>query len=291
MIWLIGNKGMLGTELSYLLKENNLQFIGTDKEIDITNLSELKNFTSPHHIDWIINCAAYTAVDKAENDEDACRLLNAIGAANIALTARTCGAKLIHISTDYVFNGNNNHPYKEEDPTCPIGVYGRTKRDGENYVLKENPSSFIIRSAWLYGCYGNNFVNTMLRLMKEKETISVVMDQRGNPTWAFNLSEVIITILRQINEGKKFPFGIYHYTNEETCTWFEFACSIYEYGKAFGILSKPCKIIPCSSTEYPSKVTRPAYSVLDKTKIKKILNLDIPIWKDSLKIYLKKLGV
>ena len=289
MIWLIGNKGMLGTELSLLLENTGFQFIGTDREVDITNPAELEYFATAHPIDWIINCAAYTAVDKAEDDEAACRLLNASGVANIAVAAKAHGARLIHISTDYVFDGKGSRPYTEEDPTCPIGVYGLTKRDGENYVLRENPSSYIIRSAWLYGCYGNNFVNTMLRLMKEKESISVVMDQRGSPTWAFDLSGAIITFLKYAKEGKNIPFGIYHFTNEGACTWFEFACAIYNEGRALGILSKSCDIKPCTSAEFPSKVTRPTYSVLDKTKIKKNLGLEITDWKDSLKMYLQKM--
>ena len=290
MIWLIGNKGMLGTELSLLLEKTGFSFVGTDREVDITNPAELQDFVSKQPIDWIINCAAYTAVDKAEDDEVACRLLNSDGAANIAAAAKTHGSRLIHISTDYVFDGKGSRPYAEEDPTCPIGVYGLTKRDGENKVLEENPSSYIIRTAWLYGRYGSNFVNTMLRLMKEKESILVVMDQRGSPTWAFDLSNVIIALLRQVNEGKNIPFGIYHFTNEGICTWFEFAGTIYNEGKTLGILSKPCGIKPCTSAEYPAKVTRPAYSVLDKTKIKKNLEFEIPDWKDSLKIYLQNMA-
>jgi dTDP-4-dehydrorhamnose reductase len=287
MIWLIGNKGMLGTELSLLLEENGLPFIGTDREIDITNIRSLQEFALTQSFDWIINCAAYTMVDKAEDDENTCRLLNTSGPANIAAVAKTHGAKLIHISTDYVFDGKGDRPYIEDDLTCPIGVYGLSKRDGENEVLKENPSSFIIRTAWLYGRYGNNFVNTMLKLMKERESISVVMDQKGSPTWAFDLSKVIISFVQQITAGKNIPFGIYHFTNEGICTWFEFAGAIYDEGRALNILSISCEIKSCTSDEYLSKVKRPVYSVLDKSKIKKNLELEIPDWKESLKKYLK----
>ena len=288
MIWLIGNKGMLGTELSLLLMEKGFQFIGTDREVDIINLHDLENFTHNYSIKWIINCAAYTAVDKAEDDVTSCRLLNVSGAANIAIIAKSLGAGLIHISTDYVFDGKSSRPYTEDDPTSPIGVYGLSKRDGENNIFKKNSSCYIIRSAWLYGSYGKNFVNTMLKLMNERESISVVMDQRGSPTWAFDLSNAIITLLQQVDENKNIPFGIYHFTNEDTCTWFEFANSIYSEGKSIGILSKPCEIKPCTSTEYPSRVTRPSFSVLDKSKIKKYLGLEIPDWKDSLRKYLQK---
>jgi dTDP-4-dehydrorhamnose reductase len=287
MIWLIGNKGMLGTELSLLLEKAGISFIGTDRETDIADFKALKDFAAVQPIDWIINCAAYTAVDKAEDDEAACRLLNTTGAANIATVAKTIEARLIHISTDYVFDGNENRPYTEEDPTCPIGVYGLTKRDGEDLVSKENPLSYIIRTSWLYGRYGNNFVTTMLRLMKEKKEIKVVDDQHGNPTWAFDLSEIIIVLVQQIEDGKNIPCGIYHYTNEEVCTWFEFAKAIYEEGAALGILTKPCAIKPCTSTEYPAKVKRPAYSALDKTKIKKTLGITIPTWNESLRGFLQ----
>ena len=286
MIWLIGNKGMLGTELSFLLEKNGLPFVGTDRELDITNLQSIKDFSLKHSFDWIINCAAYTMVDKAEDDERSCRLLNTTGPANIAMAANLNKAKLIHISTDYVFDGKGNRPYTEEDATLPIGVYGLSKRDGENMVLKENPSSFIIRTAWLYGRYGNNFVNTMLKLMKEKETISVVMDQKGSPTWSFDLSSVIVLLIKKFSEGENIPFGIYHFTNEGICTWFDFATAIYEEGRALNILSKTCEIKSCTSAEYPAKVRRPAYSVLDKSKIRKGLGLEIPDWKVSLIKYL-----
>jgi len=287
MIWLIGSKGMLGTELSILLKKAELPFIGTDKELDITNLHSLQDFASTQSFDWIINCAAYTAVDKAEDDKETCRLLNTYGPSNIATVAKTQGIRLIHISTDYVFDGNGNKPYTEEDPTCPIGVYGLTKRDGENVILKETPSSYIIRTAWLYGKHGNNFVHTMLKLMKERENISVVNDQCGSPTWAYDLSQTIITIINQTNKGKTIPFGIYHFTNEGVCTWYDFANAIYDEAKILGIVSKPCEIKPCTSAEYPAKVKRPVYSVLDKSKIKNCLELDIPYWKTSLIEYLK----
>jgi len=278
---------MLGTELSILLKEAELSFIGTDKELDITNIQSLQDFASTQHFDWIINCAAYTAVDKAEDDKETCRLLNTDGPANIATVAKAHGSRLIHISTDYVFDGNGNKPYTEDDHTHPIGIYGLTKRDGENIIIKENPLSYIIRTAWLYGKYGNNFVHTMLKLIKEREKVSVVNDQRGSPTWAHDLSQIIISIINLTNKGKSIPFGIYHFTNEGVCTWYEFAKAIYDEGKTLGILSKSCEIKPCTSAEYPAKVKRPVYSVLDKSKIKNCLGIDIPEWKTSLIEYLK----
>jgi dTDP-4-dehydrorhamnose reductase len=287
LIWLIGNKGMLGTELSRLLEKNSIPYMGSDREVDITDTAALLSFAQAHSFGWIVNCAAYTAVDKAEDDRDLCRSLNTTGAANIAKTTRTVNARFIHISTDYVFNGLRTSPYREDDPTDPIGVYGLTKRDGENAVRNENGASYIIRTAWLYGLYGNNFVKTMLHLMNEKENLSVVNDQRGSPTWAFDLSNAVIQIIHQTESKKDIPPGIYHFTNEGTCTWFEFASAIYEEGRSMGLLTKPCEVKPCTSAEYPARVKRPAYSVLDKSKIKKPLGLQIPPWRESLKNYLE----
>lgn len=287
MIWLIGNKGMLGTEISLLLASRGIDFVGTDREVDITNLDLLKNFASLYtgekKITWIINCAAYTAVDKAEDETDLCRRLNVDGPANIAKTAKNCKAKLIHISTDYVFHGDGIGPYREEDSTDPTGVYGLTKRDGENRALEANDATYILRTAWLYGAHGNNFVYTMLKLMKERDTISVVNDQRGTPTWAQDFAQTLLTL---IESKKVIPYGIYHYSNEGDITWFDFANEIYRQGRALGLLSKDCQINPCSSDQYPAKVRRPPYSLLDKSKIKKTLALTIPEWNKSLEKFL-----
>jgi dTDP-4-dehydrorhamnose reductase len=290
MIWLVGSKGMLGTELSFHLKESGYLFVGTDCEVDITNPAAIEAFIQTQQnnkqpIDWIINCAAYTAVDKAEDEVEICRKLNTVGAGNIASCARSLGAKLIHISTDYVFNGQGNRPYTEDDATDPIGVYGLTKRDGEIKVLEENKNTYIIRTAWLYGKYGNNFVHTMLKLMNERETIRVVNDQKGSPTWTHDLSEVIIALLR-VADKKTAPYGIYHFTGEAEITWFDFACKIHSQAQKLGILSKNCEVIPCTSFDFPAKVKRPAYSVLDKTKIKTTLNIAIPVWDNSLNKFL-----
>jgi len=284
MIWLIGNKGMLGTELSLLLEKENLSYTGTDKEVDITDINAIREFVKKNDlIKWIINCAAYTAVDKAEDDAQICNLINAQGAGNIAAAAKETGAVIIHISTDYVFNGRGNKPYKEEDETDPIGVYGMSKRDGEIKILNANERSYIIRTAWLYGEHGNNFVRTMLRLMNEKESISVVNDQKGSPTNANDLAQTIIEFIKQSGSGKTIPCGIYNYTNEGEITWYDFAREIYKQAKAAGILTKDCDVKPCTSADFPAKVTRPAYSVLNKAKIKNALGINIPVWNDSLK--------
>jgi dTDP-4-dehydrorhamnose reductase len=287
MIWLIGCKGMLGTELSLLLEKYGFPFAGTDREVDIIDPAALENFAQDQPVAWIINCAAYTAVDKAEDDVETCRRLNTLGAANIAACAPKIGARLIHISTDYVFDGTGKRPYREDDATAPTGVYGLTKRDGELAVIENNPRSFIIRTAWLYGEYGNNFVHTMLRLMNERDEVKVVDDQRGSPTWAFDLASAVLAVIKAVDSGKNIPFGIYHYTNEGNISWFDFAKEIYHQGRELGRIGKDCAVKPCTSAEYPAKVKRPAYSVLDKSKIKTTLGMDIPAWDKSLKEFLR----
>ena len=291
MIWLIGNKGMLGTELSDMLVEHALDFVGTDREVDITDPSALLSFADSvaakgSKFDYIINCAAYVAVDKAEDDQALCRRLNVDGIANIAATAKKIGAKLIHLSTDYVFNGNGDRPYREDDPTDPTGVYGLTKRDGEVAALAANEQTWIIRTAWLYGRHGNNFVFSMLKIMKESDSRSVVNDQRGTPTWAFDLCAVICAFIEAENKGKKVPFGIYHFTNKGNITWFDFAREIYRQGKELGYLTKDFTVNACTSDQFPAKVKRPTYSVLDKTKIEQTLGITVPEWDVSLKKFL-----
>jgi len=278
---------MLGTEFSLLLEKQSIPFVGTDREVDIANPAALEKFAQAQSFTWIINCAAYTAVDKAEDDAETCRRLNTLGAGNIAACAKKTGARLIHLSTDYVFDGTGNRPYTEDDATAPIGVYGVTKRDGELSVMKNNPRSYIIRTAWLYGRYGNNFVATMLRLMNERDEVKVVNDQRGSPTWAFDLASAVLAVIATADSGKNIPFGIYHFTNEGNITWFDFAKEIYQQGREQGRISKDCAVKPCASAEYPAKVKRPAYSVLDKSKIKAALGIDIPAWDKSLKEFLQ----
>jgi dTDP-4-dehydrorhamnose reductase len=301
---------MLGTELSRLLEKRGLPFAGTDREVDITDPAALDAYAEAQsvrgRITWIVNCAAYTAVDKAEDDVETCRILNAVGPGNIARTAKQLGARLIHISTDYVFDGKGVplaggglRPYREDDDTNPIGVYGLTKRDGERRVLENNGDSYIVRTAWLYGEYGNNFVHTMLRLMNERDEVKVVDDQRGSPTWAADLSQTLLSLVlaceapgaasSAVSPGVPGPPvpGVYHYTNEGAVTWFDFAREIYRQGRRLGLIKKDCAVRPCASAEYPAKVARPAYSVLDKAKIKAALGLVVPPWDESLARYLE----
>jgi dTDP-4-dehydrorhamnose reductase len=290
---------MLGTELSLLFGKSGIPFTGTDREIDITREAALITFAETQArsdtIDWIINCAAYTAVDKAEDDVEICRALNVTGAGNIARCAKTIGAGLIHLSTDYVFDGKGisaapgsvPRPYREDDETNPTGIYGLTKRDGERAVFEANPDSWVMRTAWLYGEYGNNFVHTMLRLMNERDSVSVVNDQWGSPTWARDLSGAILALIKAARNKSGAPaFGTYHFTNEGEINWFDFTREIYAQGRRLDLITHECEIKPCTSAEYPARVTRPAYSVLDKAKIRGALRLDIPAWDKSLAAFL-----
>lgn len=284
MIWLIGCKGMLGTEIARQLKNSNIDYIGTDIDVDITKLEVLEDFANKNpKIDWIINCSAYTAVDKAEDDKDFANLLNNIGPKNISSVAKKINAKMIHISTDYVFDGTGNIPYTEDMDVKPIGVYGQTKADGEKSVIDSGCEYYIFRTAWLYGYDGKNFVYTMLKLMESKQELSVVSDQKGTPTFAGDLANCVI---KTITSKNQIPYGIYHCTDLGEITWYDFACEIYKQGKATGKLSNECKINPCSTDEFPTKAKRPAYSVLSKEKIQQALGIALPMWNESLNVFM-----
>lgn len=273
MFLITGSKGQLGTELSKLLPEAVLTDVA---DLDITDETAVKNFVSAHQIDTIINCAAYTAVDKAEEDEMSAAKINIDGPRNLALS----GAKIVHISTDYVFDGLAHKPYRPEDKANPVSVYGKTKLAGEQEVLKYAKEAVIIRTAWLYSPYGNNFVKTMRRLGAEKENLNVVADQIGTPTYAADLAAAIVQILPQISTENK---GIYHFTNEGVCSWYDFARKIME------LSGLNCKVNPIPSEAYPTKAKRPFYSVLDKSKIKQTFNIEIEHWEEGLKQCLKQL--
>ncbi len=291
MLWLIGDKGTLGAAVAGCLVSAGTPFVGTDREVDIASETVLGSFTTFQAqkgapVDWIINCAAYTAVDKAEDDRELCRVLNVEGPRNIARVARKIGARFLHVSTDYVFHGDGTRPYRESDPTDPTGYYGLTKRDGELAALAECENTWIIRTAWLYGTYGNNFPFTMLRLMGERESVSVVNDQHGSPTYAGDLAEAMSRLISVGGSGQAAP-GIYHFSNLGEITWFDFAREIYRLGREKGILNRDCAVNPCASAEFPAKVRRPPYSVLDKTKICAALSAAdatyaIPSWDASL---------
>ena len=237
--------------------------------MDITDFDAVQKFVHENNIDTIINCAAYTAVDRAETDIDLATQVNVNGPKNLART----GCKLVHISTDYVFDGTSHTPYKTTDTPNPTSVYGKTKLAGERAILQNNDNAIIIRTAWLYSPHGNNFVKTMLRLGEQRETINVVCDQIGTPTYAGDLADAIVKILPQINRDTA---GIYHYTNLGVCSWYDFATAIMELG------GRKCHVNAIPTSEYPTAATRPFYSVLDKTKIVKTFDTAIPHWHDAL---------
>lgn len=286
MIWLIGDKGMLGAELSQVLSAAGLPFVGTDREVSILESEALRRFASGRATTWIINCAAYTAVDRAEEEPELCARLNAEGPEKLGRLAASLGARVLHLSTDYVFDGNGTRPYLESDPVSPIGVYGKTKAEGEARLLAAAPDSIVLRTSWLYGRQGPNFVDTMLRLMGERERLGVVADQEGSPTWARDLSLAIADILK----AEAAPGGVYHYTNSGETSWHGFALAIEREGRAAGLLARPCLVEPLTTAQYPTKAHRPAYSVLSKEKIKKTFGLSIPAWEESLKAHLAELA-
>ena len=276
MIWLIGNKGMLGSEVELLLKGRS--YTASDKEIDITNIDVLKNFVKDKNIEWIINCSSYTAVDKAEEEIEQAFAINSMGVFNLAEIAYRNGIKLIHISTDYVFDGEIETKYHENSTPNPINVYGDSKLEGEKNIRRILTEFYIIRTAWLYGKNGNNFVNTMLRLFKEKDSINVVNDQFGSPTYTKDLAGVIIDII-----DTNYEYGIYHYTNEGKITWYEFAKEICNLANADIIIN------PITTNEYPTKAKRPKNSYLSKDKIKQYVR--IKDWKESLENYIKEVKI
>jgi dTDP-4-dehydrorhamnose reductase len=270
-----GAKGQLGSEIQHLSQsQQGFSFEFTDiEELDITSLEQLKAFFSSRKFDAIINCAAYTAVDKAEEEREQAELINHRAAENLAVFSREHRASLIHISTDFVFDGKSFTPYREEDLPHPVSVYGKTKWAGENAVLKEAEEVVIIRTSWLYSSFGNNFVKTILKLAKERDELNVVYDQIGTPTYARDLAGAVLSILNH----KDFVTGIYHYSNEGVASWYDLAQAIVE------IKGLDCRINPIETHQYPTPAKRPAYSLLNKAKIKKTYGLEIPHWRTSLK--------
>ena len=282
-ILVTGADGQLGKELHALaINFPTYQFIFTTKEkLAIDDLDAVGVFFSGHSIEYCINCAAYTAVDKAESEAELAFLVNAEATGNLAKVCKEHEVQFIHISTDYVFDGTAKQPYKETDPTGTINVYAASKLKGEELAIENDPSSIIIRTSWLYSSFNNNFVKTMLRLMKEKKSISVVNDQLGSPTYAADLAAAIMKIITASRRKKK--QGIYHYCNEGAITWYEFALMIKN------LSGSKCTVNPIPTSGYPTAAKRPQYSVLDTKKIQQTFNIEIPAWADSLKICLEKI--
>ena len=297
-ILITGANGQLGNEMRLVSKASSHTFVFTDVVeaegvettlLDITDLEAVRSIVRERDVQCIVNCAAYTNVDKAESDEAFCRVLNADAPRNLAQAMKEVGGLLVHVSTDYVFGGDPyNTPCKEDQKGTPTGVYGRTKLEGEQHILVKGCDYVILRTAWLYSEFGRNFVKTMLNLTATKPQLKVVFDQAGTPTYAYDLAQAIHTVLEDyVQEQPQQGYsknGIYHFSNEGVCSW-------YDFTKVIAALSghTECDIQPCHSHEFPSPVIRPAYSVLDKTKIKETFGIRIPYWMDSLKVCLQNM--
>jgi dTDP-4-dehydrorhamnose reductase len=278
-VLITGCKGQLGSEIQRIFtKYQEMSFIFTDlEELDITRPSDIQRFLDDNPVKFLVNCAGYTAVDKAEDDEDMAYLLNADATEFLATISAERGIQLIHISTDYVFDGEKNHPYTEDDPVNPQSVYGKSKLLGEK-ALQRSRKGIIIRTSWLYSSFGQNFVKTILRLSGERDQLNVVFDQTGCPTYARDLAVAILEMIRSEIMHDNVPgHEIYHYSNQGMCSWYEFATSIMEFTGA------GCKILPVESKDYVTKAKRPRFSVMSKEKITGEYNLRIPHWKNSLK--------
>ena len=280
-ILVTGCNGQLGNEIQLLEKGNGKHvFFNTDvNELDITDENAINAFVDANNIDGIINCAAYTAVDKAESNEALCHTLNATAPGYLAAAMGKRGGWMVQVSTDYVFDGTKHTPYSETDPTCPDSVYGRTKLEGEQLVRQHCERAMIVRTAWLYSIFGNNFVKTMIRLGKEKTELGVIFDQIGTPTYARDLAVAIMTAVE-----KGIIPGIYHFSNEGVTSWYDFTKAIHRIAGISG-----CQVRPIHTEEYPTPARRPHNSVLDKTKIKATYNIEVPYWEESLAECISKL--
>lgn len=285
-ILVTGANGQLGKELQFLKDSYpDFHFTFTDVEdLDITKSGEAEAYVKDNPVNFIINCAAYTAVDKAEDDRDNAFLVNTVAVDYLVDAAAACNACLIHVSTDYVFDGQKNTPYDEEDVAIPESMYGDTKYEGEKLVLYSDINAFIIRTSWLYSTFGNNFVKTMLRLGNERDELNVVFDQVGTPTYARDLAKAILDIILKAELDQDDPIQeIYHYTNEGVASWYDFACEIFRQENI------QCKVNAVDSSMFPTPAKRPKFSVLSKAKIKKDFDLVIPHWVDSLKVMISEL--
>ena len=274
VILITGANGQLGNEMRRVSAQSSNRYIFTDvAELDITDREAVLAYVEAEKVEVIVNCAAYTNVEKAEEDYERADLLNNRAVENLALAARAVGATMIHVSTDYVFQGDRNVPCREDWPTHPLGVYGQTKLAGEQSLQRVGCRYLIFRTAWLYSAFGKNFVKTMQNLTATKDSLKVVFDQVGTPTYAGDLAALIYHIIENDQLDKQ---GIYHYSNEGVCSWYDFAKEIC------ALSGNVCDIQPCHSDEFPSKVQRPHFSVLDKTKVKETFGITVPYWKDSL---------
>lgn len=284
-ILVTGANGQLGSALRRLsasLPDTTFLFTDVDT-LDICDAHAVMAYVKKHQPGFVLNCAAYTAVDRAEDDEALALRINCDAVRNLGEAAREVSARMIHISTDYVFDGTNCRPYQETDAPCPVSAYGRTKLAGEQTLMQVCPDSIIIRTAWLYSEYGNNFVKTMLRLGAERDMLRVIFDQVGTPTYAGDLAQTMIALVRKAEEGLFVP-GTYHYTNEGVCSWYDFTVKILE------LAALTCRVEPIETKDYPTRAIRPHYSVLNKTKLKETYHFPIPHWEESLRGVVRELS-
>lgn len=283
MIWVLGAKGMLGTHLVTELERARDFQVHADADTDITKEDLVFERARELKPSWIVNCAAYTAVDQAEDEIEQAIHVNADGAGHLAQAAEEVGARLLHISTDYVFDGTQDRPYAEDDATRPLGAYGRSKEMGEQLIRKFTDGHVILRTSWLHGPYGPNFVTTMLRLMGEQKTLRVVNDQRGRPCYTGDLVDVMLWVLREESP----PLGTLHVANGGACTWFEFAEAIQKEALVIGLLDEATPVMPVGTADYPTKAQRPANSVLDIGKLQSRMQRDMATWRDGLRRHLE----
>lgn len=273
-----GSNGQLGQAIRLQsVQHPSFQFHFTDIDVlDITDQEAVMSFMRIHRIGYVLNCAAYTDVNKAESDEETATRVNAGAVRVLGEAAAAVGSRVIHVSTDYVFDGTNCRPYTETDPTCPVSAYGRSKLKGEQLLQQACPDAVIIRTAWLYSEWGNNFVKTMLRLGKERDELRVVFDQVGTPTYAGDLAATMLTVVEAASNGQYVP-GVYHYSDEGVCSWYDFTVKI------LSLAGSSCRVVPIETKDYPTPAVRPAYSVLNKAKIKERYKVAVPHWEESLR--------
>ena len=285
MIWLLGAQGMLGTEVRRRLEAAEAPHHATDAEVDIASRDDVGAVADEVRPTWILNCAAYTAVDRAESEEERAHAVNATGAGNVAALAEAVGARLVHVSTDYVFDGRREGPYPVDAPVAPLGAYGRSKEAGERAVRDATARHFVVRTSWLHGPHGANFVATMLRLMAERPALRVVDDQRGSPTYAGDLADALLAFIDKDADA----FGTYHFANAGVTTWYGFAREIRDRAVACGILARAIPLTPIRTVDYPTPAPRPANSALRTDRIRAALGLRIPPWQDGLARHLAAL--
>jgi dTDP-4-dehydrorhamnose reductase len=286
MVWLVGNRGMLGTEIEAILVKRGFEYLASDREVDITDFKALNDFIEDKSIDWIVNCAAYTDVDKAEDDPDTAYAVNAQGPQNLAKIAGERRIKFIHLSTDYVFDGNKREEYLETDEPNPLSVYGKGKLKGEEYIRGLISEYYIIRVAWLFGKHGENFVYTMLQLFNDRDLVRVVSDQFGSPTYCYDLAELIVKIIQ--DDEKK--YGVYHFTNRGVTSWYMFAKEIYRLSREYKLTESDVNIVPVGTNNYPTRAERPINSSMSKEKIERAFDIEIPSWQYALRRFLHDLA-